>query len=307
MSLDYEKLLRDPFESEDIKWRVQQNAIRKDGSAWVLVIPYLTSRAIQTRLDDTFGLAGWKNEFIATTDGKGYLCGLSVKIDDEWITKWDGAEYTRIEPLKGALSGATKRSAVQLGMGRYLYAFEAVYINCRAIFNKKDLSPGSIHVSIKENKNDQYGKSFEWDAPDMPSWALPSTKKENLIDDIKKSKTEIELKSTFKRAYHYATSFKRSDLIAEFIEVKDKMKLKLKLDNSEELKKEESEIKSWLLIRVSDLILEATNESVLKLNKKKISLELQDKTLNSDVDLVDMMKILESLYQKQLIKLKQGL
>ncbi|WP_243664619.1 Rad52/Rad22 family DNA repair protein [Rhodothermus marinus] len=62
----------------------------------------------------------WRNEF-RPGPGGGVLCGISIRIGDEWITKWDGAENTDIEPVKGGLSSAMRRAAVQWGIGRYLY------------------------------------------------------------------------------------------------------------------------------------------------------------------------------------------
>lgn len=103
-----------PFSPEDIKHRKGPNGKQ---------LPYVTNRAIQDRLDEVMGPANWKNEFREWGQGSpGVLCGLSLRIDNEWITKWDGAEQTDIEAVKGGLSDAMKRAAVQWGIGRYLYA-----------------------------------------------------------------------------------------------------------------------------------------------------------------------------------------
>lgn len=115
--------LRAPFEPEDVKWRIQTAGISGGGKPWAMIVPYITSRAIHQRLDEVFGL-GWQNSQKPTPDGKGWLCGISVKVDGEWITRWDGAEHTNIEALKGALSGAMKRAGVLFGIGRYLYQLD---------------------------------------------------------------------------------------------------------------------------------------------------------------------------------------
>ncbi|MFA5927397.1 MAG: Rad52/Rad22 family DNA repair protein [Patescibacteria group bacterium] len=119
--------LRKPFEAGDIEWRIGSiNADRTSGMA----LAYVTNRAIQERLDEIVGPLNWKNEF-DRWDSKGVKCGISIRIDDksEWITKYDGAEETNIEPTKGGFSDAMKRAAVQWGIGRYLYDMPSVWIS----------------------------------------------------------------------------------------------------------------------------------------------------------------------------------
>ena len=76
-------------------------------------------RAIMDRLDKVCGVENWMNQFKEFKSG--LLCGISIRIDGEWITKWDGAQETQIEPFKGGLSDSMKRAAVQWKIGRYLY------------------------------------------------------------------------------------------------------------------------------------------------------------------------------------------
>lgn len=111
--------LKEPFSVNDIEWRVQQSGMT-NGKPWAMVLAYVTNRAIQNRLDAVCGAEKWKNDFVAGPQG-GVLCGISIKINDEWITKWDGADNTKIESIKGGLSDSMKRAAVQWGIGRYLY------------------------------------------------------------------------------------------------------------------------------------------------------------------------------------------
>jgi hypothetical protein len=111
-----------PFSPEDVEWK--PGAVTRDKTRG-LAMAYISSRAVQDRLDEVCGPEGWRNEFCAAPEG-GVLCGISIRVrfDDgqaEWITKWDGAENTDVEAVKGGLSGAMKRAAVQWGIGRYLY------------------------------------------------------------------------------------------------------------------------------------------------------------------------------------------
>ncbi|MDT7855369.1 Rad52/Rad22 family DNA repair protein [Rubrivirga sp. S365] len=118
-----------PFPPADIEWK--PGATTRDKSKG-LAMAYLTSRAVQQRFDDVCGPADWRNEFTAGPDG-GVLCGISVRVEREdgtaeWVTKWDGADNSQVEAVKGGLSGATKRAAVQWGVGRYLYDLPATWV-----------------------------------------------------------------------------------------------------------------------------------------------------------------------------------
>jgi len=131
MSKDIQTQLSNPFENGDIEWRLQRTNKEKTSG---LAVPYVTNRAIQARLDKVLGIHGWRNEFIPWhSDGKkdSQLCGISIHFAErnEWITKFDGAEDSAIEPIKGGLSDAMKRAAVQWGIGRYLYSMEAIWVD----------------------------------------------------------------------------------------------------------------------------------------------------------------------------------
>ena len=112
-----------PFASDDIEWRIQQ-AGKNNNGIWAKVLAYVTNRAIMKRLDEVCGKAGWRNEYRDIPNNGGVECGISIKVDGEWITKWDAAENTQVEAVKGGRSGAMKRAAVQWGIGRYLYNLE---------------------------------------------------------------------------------------------------------------------------------------------------------------------------------------
>ena len=116
-----EELAR-PFAPEDLEWRIQVTSKDKTSG---LAIPYVTNRAIQDRLDEVVGPENWYNDY-KPWHGNGkkdaQLCGISIYIEGKgFVTKWDGAEDTDIEPVKGGLSDSMKRAAVQWGVGRVLY------------------------------------------------------------------------------------------------------------------------------------------------------------------------------------------
>ena len=151
--------LHEPFPAADVEWRLQ-TAGKGSGGFWARVLAYITNRAIQERLDEVCGPTNWRNEFQVGPMG-GVLCGISIRCGDEWVTKWDGAENTDIEAVKGGLSNAMKRAAVQWGIGRYLYNLEEGWATCYP--DRK----GS-HVGQTKDK-----EHFTWDPPALPDWALP--------------------------------------------------------------------------------------------------------------------------------------
>jgi hypothetical protein len=148
--------LQKPFKAEEIEWRVgSTNADKSKG----LALAYVTNRAIQNRLDEVFGCYGWQNQY-KEWKGNSQICGISVYVErklpnnavmTEWITKWDGADDSQTEAVKGGLSDSMKRAAYQWGIGRYLYNLPSIWV---------DIKPqGKSFVIVKE--------------PILPSWALP--------------------------------------------------------------------------------------------------------------------------------------
>ena len=119
-----------PFAPEDLEWRLQQ---AEENGKWGIAVPYVTNRAIQTRLDDVAGPDGWYNEYKPwhnTGSKAAQICGISIYFPEKgFITKWDGAEDSDIEPVKGGLSDSMKRAAVQWGIGRVLYSMDVVWVN----------------------------------------------------------------------------------------------------------------------------------------------------------------------------------
>lgn len=119
-----------PFAAEDLEWRLQ---IAYEDRMQGIAVPYVTNRAIQNRLDDVMGPDRWHNEFKpwhSTGKRESQLCGISLYFEERgWITKWDGAEDSDIEPIKGGLSDSMKRAANQWGIGRVLYSMDTVWVN----------------------------------------------------------------------------------------------------------------------------------------------------------------------------------
>jgi hypothetical protein len=164
------ELLRQPFKAEDIEWRIQRQGSKPKGDKityWAMVLAYVTNRAIMERLDEVCGLTGWQNVFQTAPDG-GVLCGISIYDDEkkEWITKYDGAENTQVEAIKGGLSSAMKRAAVQWGIGRYLYNLDTTFVNLH-------LDKGNRKYKTLFKSDNGIQKSLWWNAPALPEFAKP--------------------------------------------------------------------------------------------------------------------------------------
>lgn len=176
--------LKKPFNPWDIEWRVQRSGF-SSGKPWLQVVPYLTNRAIQDRLDLVCGVQNWKNNFQPGPDG-GVLCGISINIAGVgWVEKFDGAENTNIEPVKGGLSGAMKRSCVEWGIGRYLYGIE---VSFGIIDNKK----GRYRDKVKSGSEEKF---VRWNPPELPAWAMPG--ESGVIDPDTTTRSLVEYQERF--------------------------------------------------------------------------------------------------------------
>ena len=183
--------LKQPFNTNDLEWRIQQSGADKDGKPWAMVLAYVTNRAIMNRLDEVVGIGGWRNEYgsLPNSVGEGALCGISIKIDGEWITKYDGADNTAVEATKGGLSGAMKRAAVQWGVGRYLYDIDTFFADCQA--DRPQQMQGWEKAKTKD------GKWFYWKAPSLPKQYLPQkdilpTQRETINKLLEQTDTKID-------------------------------------------------------------------------------------------------------------------
>lgn len=189
-----EELAR-PFAPEDLEWRTQVTSKDKTSG---LAIPYVTNRAIQDRLDEVVGPENWYNDY-KPWHGNGkkdaQICGISIYFEGKgFITKWDGAEDSDIEPIKGGLSDSMKRSAVQWGIGRVLYKMtkplwvkieqkgnsyvicdterpklNAAYLELLDKLHQLPTSPGAAQAQLSYKRDGQTGQQAQNTAPQQPS------------------------------------------------------------------------------------------------------------------------------------------
>ena len=126
MNQDVLQRLREAFAFKDVEWKIQ---VTTQDKAKGMAVAYIDSRAIQNRLDEAVGAFNWRNTFVPWQDNS-QICGLSIYDSDResWVTKFDGAENTDIEPIKGGLSDSMKRAACVWGIGRYLYEIPSLWV-----------------------------------------------------------------------------------------------------------------------------------------------------------------------------------
>ena len=159
--IDWAKLAA-PFPENEIEFRIAQAGKTGAGKVWAKCLCYMNNRAVMNRLDAVVGPANWANRFEALAGG-GIVCGIAIRVGTEWVTKWDGADQTDIEAVKGGLSGAMKRAAVQWGIGRYLYELDETWAE---ITDSRD----DFYARLPKEKG---GDEFHWRPPPLPAWALP--------------------------------------------------------------------------------------------------------------------------------------
>lgn len=123
-------ILTAPILPNEIEWRVQSQT----STGKLIVVPYINNRCVMHRFDAAFGAENWTSEFREISNG--FLCRLTVIIKDinRIVHREDGASKTNIEPEKGGISDAMKRAAVQFGLGRCLYDYPRVMIECEGKF-----------------------------------------------------------------------------------------------------------------------------------------------------------------------------
>lgn len=157
MNQDYIKRLREPFAFKDVEWKVQVTTQDKTRG---MAVAYIDSRAIQNRLDEVIGAFNWKNSF-APWQNNAQICGLSIYDSErsEWVTKYDGAENTDIEPIKGGLSDSFKRAACVWAIGRYLYELGGIWVEIEQR-GKSSAIKDNQYAKLEAEYNNAIAKMF---------------------------------------------------------------------------------------------------------------------------------------------------
>ena len=161
-SVDWQQIgprLIEPFCTP--KWRVQRTSKERVQGKYPegtrgLVVAYIDARQVFSRLDELFGPDGWQTGYRVLDTASGALeCTLTVG----GISKSDVGYPNRSgdeEPLKAAYSDATKRAAVQWGIGRWLYDEEAQWVGIdqqgRVVNERKPVAGGQKPAASEQNR-----------------------------------------------------------------------------------------------------------------------------------------------------------
>lgn len=119
-----------PVSPEEIQWVIGYGYKGSDTQ----LLAHINARVVMDRLKDCFPMGSWKTDFTPfnyiSKAGQDTAIKFSISflVDGGWISFADVDGTGQVEPIKSAVSGASKRAAVWIGLGRELYDFPKVYI-----------------------------------------------------------------------------------------------------------------------------------------------------------------------------------
>lgn len=202
-------LLSAEFPRHLVSWRAQ--SLTSDNKK-AQALAYIDARDVMRRLDQVFGPDNWSDSYHETPTGR-VLCTLSLRINNDWISKTDGAGATDMEGEKGGISDAFKRAAVKWGIGRYLYDLPVPWVPCETYpkdgkhrFSKFTQDPWDV---IYPNKKPAQAKSSS-DIPPTP--ISPTIKKaDDLLDAFMAANNAITLQKLWDDNKSHIAAISASD------------------------------------------------------------------------------------------------
>lgn len=106
----------------DLKQLLQPMEYKLRTWPWWKQLAYIDARQAQDKLDEVCWPENWKVEY---KEIKWELFAwVSIKVWDEWITKWDWWIESNIEKEKWLISDSFKRACVTWGIWRFLYSIK---------------------------------------------------------------------------------------------------------------------------------------------------------------------------------------
>jgi hypothetical protein len=110
------------------QWRVQSYSKHK---AKCSCVAYIDARDVMDLLDESVGAENWQDDYKVINNQ--LFAGIGIKLNNEWVWKWDTGTESQTEKEKGIVSDSFKRAAVKWGVGRFLYNLDIVYLDANAI------------------------------------------------------------------------------------------------------------------------------------------------------------------------------
>jgi len=162
-----------PFYANEVEWKIQTKSKDKKKA---MVVPFIQARSIMQRLDAVVGPDNWQDIYSEVNIG-GINCTIMIRVNDEWISKNDGAETIVMTTyddgnkrqemsLKGTYSAAFKRTAVKWGIGRYLYDIPRIWVPLRE--GKYFDPPVFAPEFLPEDADPKTGNAPGYVAPEKP-------------------------------------------------------------------------------------------------------------------------------------------
>lgn len=203
------------------KWRIQ--SVSKKVAA-ASCVAYIDARDVMAILDEVVGAENWQSDY---KEIKGNLyAGIAIKINGNWIWKWDCGTETNTEREKGEASDSFKRAAVKWGVGRFLYELPIQYVKTNEA-KKNDNNPYPIdergnriyNLTTHINKNTELNKKIASILyfPGAEEKIKPKTFDENTITEainkIRKTKTKEnleEIKNEYLGMENISKEFKKA-------------------------------------------------------------------------------------------------
>jgi len=158
------------------KWRVQSFSAYKPEATCVA---YVDARQVMDLLDEVVGVENWQSDYKEIKDNM--YAGIGIKINDEWVWKWDCGTESNTEKEKGESSDSFKRAAVKWGVARFLYT----------------LGMQKVKASCTKEKDTKANALYPTDDQNNRIWDL--SKHINNINKNKKKKVPSVLKSVLKQ------------------------------------------------------------------------------------------------------------
>lgn len=136
-----------PLKAEEVECRIAQT--KQNG---VQLLLYKTARTDSALLDEVYP-DQWQCDF-KTLDGKMYG-GIGIKINNEWLWRWDCGAESNMEAEKGEASDAFKRAGFKWGIGTELYSSPFIWIkpeNCKIVDGRCFDRFKVAHIEYDENE-----------------------------------------------------------------------------------------------------------------------------------------------------------
>lgn len=124
------KKLQDTF---PFHWKIQSFNKQKTKASCVA---YIDARDVMNVLDHVVWPENWQDKYEKQWDV--FFAGIWIKINDEWVWKWDTWTEAKTESEKSQFSDGFKRAWVKWWIGRFLYKQNIIWVNIDQYKNPLD-------------------------------------------------------------------------------------------------------------------------------------------------------------------------